>query len=249
MRRHDAAAGAHQLPIYAQPPIEEIIEEARATAGCSSSSTTRTARTRAISSSRRRWRRRDAINFMAKHGRGLICLALTADRVRAAAAAADERSTTPRATRPPSPSRSRRREGVTTGISAHDRAHTVAVAIDPTKGPNDIVTPGHVFPLMARDGGVLVRTGHTEAAVDIARLAGPQPLGRDLRDHERRRHHGARCRISSPSRSSTGSRSAPSPISSPIAAAPRIVAPGAGRQAGACHRRQLAAACLCLDGR
>jgi 3,4-dihydroxy 2-butanone 4-phosphate synthase/GTP cyclohydrolase II len=66
---------------------------------------------------------------------------------------------------------------VTTGISAPDRARTVSVAIDPTKGPNDIVTPGHIFPLMARDGGVLVRTGHTEAAVDIARLAGLNPSG------------------------------------------------------------------------
>jgi 3,4-dihydroxy 2-butanone 4-phosphate synthase/GTP cyclohydrolase II len=66
---------------------------------------------------------------------------------------------------------------VTTGISAPDRARTVAVAIDPTKGPQDIVTPGHIFPLMARDGGVLVRTGHTEAAVDVARLAGLNPSG------------------------------------------------------------------------
>ena len=69
------------------------------------------------------------------------------------------------------------REGVTTGISAPDRARTIAVAIDAGKGPQDIVTPGHVFPLMARDGGVLVRTGHTEAAVDIARLAGLNPSG------------------------------------------------------------------------
>src|SRR6202030_445048 len=69
------------------------------------------------------------------------------------------------------------REGVTTGISAPDRARTVATAIDPTKGHEDLVTPGHIFPLMARDGGVLVRTGHTEAAVDIARLAGLNPSG------------------------------------------------------------------------
>ncbi|MGH8869371.1 MAG: 3,4-dihydroxy-2-butanone-4-phosphate synthase, partial [Actinomycetes bacterium] len=69
------------------------------------------------------------------------------------------------------------RHGVTTGISAHDRAHTISVAIDPTKGPDDIVMPGHVFPLVARHGGVLVRTGHTEAAVDIARLAGLYPAG------------------------------------------------------------------------
>jgi 3,4-dihydroxy 2-butanone 4-phosphate synthase/GTP cyclohydrolase II len=69
------------------------------------------------------------------------------------------------------------REGVTTGISAHDRARTVAVAIDPRSGPQDIATPGHIFPLRARDGGVLVRAGHTEAAVDIARLAGLNPSG------------------------------------------------------------------------
>jgi 3,4-dihydroxy 2-butanone 4-phosphate synthase/GTP cyclohydrolase II len=69
------------------------------------------------------------------------------------------------------------REGISTGISAHDRAHTVSVAIDPTKGQNDIVSPGHVFPLVAKDGGVLVRAGHTEAAVDIARLAGLYPAG------------------------------------------------------------------------
>ncbi|HMO43015.1 MAG TPA: 3,4-dihydroxy-2-butanone-4-phosphate synthase, partial [Phenylobacterium sp.] len=69
------------------------------------------------------------------------------------------------------------REGVTTGISAHDRAHTIAVAVDPTKGPDDIVAPGHVFPLVAKAGGVLVRAGHTEAAVDISRLAGLNPAG------------------------------------------------------------------------
>src|SRR6202012_5387869 len=69
------------------------------------------------------------------------------------------------------------REGVTTGISAHDRAHTIAVAVDPTKGVDDIVSPGHVFPLVAQDGGVLVRAGHTEAAVDISRLAGLDPSG------------------------------------------------------------------------
>src|SRR3546814_3304672 len=69
------------------------------------------------------------------------------------------------------------REGITTGISAPDRARTVATAIDPTKGAEDITTPGHIFPLMARDGGVLVRTGHTEAAVDLARLAGLHPAG------------------------------------------------------------------------
>jgi 3,4-dihydroxy 2-butanone 4-phosphate synthase/GTP cyclohydrolase II len=69
------------------------------------------------------------------------------------------------------------KEGISTGISAHDRAHTISVAIDPTKGPNDIVSPGHVFPLVARGGGALVRAGHTEASVDIARLAGLYPAG------------------------------------------------------------------------
>jgi 3,4-dihydroxy 2-butanone 4-phosphate synthase / GTP cyclohydrolase II len=69
------------------------------------------------------------------------------------------------------------KEGVTTGISAHDRSHTIAVAVDPTKGPDDIVSPGHIFPLVAKDGGVLVRAGHTEAAVDISRMAGLNPAG------------------------------------------------------------------------
>jgi 3,4-dihydroxy 2-butanone 4-phosphate synthase/GTP cyclohydrolase II len=118
----------------------------------------------------------DVINFMAKHGRGLICLALPRARV--------EQLNLPLM---PQQNASRlrtaftvsieARDGVTTGISAPDRARTIAVAIDPTKGPGDIVTPGHIFPLMARDGGVLVRTGHTEAAVDIARLAGLYPAG------------------------------------------------------------------------
>ena len=116
----------------------------------------------------------DAINFMAKHGRGLICLALTRERV--------ERLGLPLM---PQTHASRlqtaftvsieAREGVTTGISAPDRAHTVAVAIDPAKGADAISTPGHVFPLAARDGGVLVRAGHTEAAIDVARLASLNP--------------------------------------------------------------------------
>ena len=118
----------------------------------------------------------DAINFMATHGRGLICLALPGARIDALGLPLM------------SPRNSSRhetaftmsieaREGVTTGISAHDRARTVAVAIDPTTGPADIASPGHVFPLRAREGGVLVRAGHTEAAVDIARLAGLNPSG------------------------------------------------------------------------
>ncbi|WBU54346.1 3,4-dihydroxy-2-butanone-4-phosphate synthase [Paracoccus sp. SCSIO 75233] len=118
----------------------------------------------------------DAINFMATHGRGLICLSLPKSRIDALGLTLM------------SPKNSSRhetaftasieaREGVTTGISAHDRARTIAVAIDPTKGATDIATPGHVFPLRARDGGVLVRAGHTEAAVDVARLAGLNPSG------------------------------------------------------------------------
>ena len=117
-----------------------------------------------------------AINFMAKHGRGLICLSLTRERV------ADL------GLQPMSPRNRTRhataftvsieaREGVTTGISAADRARTVAVAIDPKAAAEDIVTPGHVFPLSAQPGGVLVRAGHTEAAVDISRLAGLNPSG------------------------------------------------------------------------
>jgi len=116
------------------------------------------------------------INFMARHARGLICLSIASERAR-------------QLRLPPMSSDNQSghgtaftvsieaREGVTTGISAHDRAHTIAVAIDLTKGPDDIVSPGHVFPLVARDGGVLVRAGHTEAAVDISRLAGLNPAG------------------------------------------------------------------------
>ncbi|WP_430464742.1 3,4-dihydroxy-2-butanone-4-phosphate synthase [Tabrizicola sp.] len=117
-----------------------------------------------------------AVNFMATHGRGLICLAMPAARIEALGLPLM------------SPKNSSRhetaftlsieaREGVSTGISAADRARTVSVAIDPTKGAADIATPGHVFPLRARDGGVLVRAGHTEAAVDVSRLAGLNPSG------------------------------------------------------------------------
>jgi 3,4-dihydroxy 2-butanone 4-phosphate synthase / GTP cyclohydrolase II len=115
-----------------------------------------------------------AVNFMAKHGRGLICLALTPERTRALGL------------EPMTPRNQTRmgtaftvsieaREGVSTGISAHDRAHTIAVAIDASKGAGDIASPGHVFPLTAREGGVLLRAGHTEASVDIARQAGLNP--------------------------------------------------------------------------
>jgi 3,4-dihydroxy 2-butanone 4-phosphate synthase / GTP cyclohydrolase II len=116
------------------------------------------------------------VNFMATHGRGLICLTLTEARIDALGLTLM------------SPKNSSRhetafttsieaRDGVSTGISAADRALTVAVAIDPAKGPQDIATPGHVFPLRARNGGVLVRAGHTEAAVDVSRLAGLDPSG------------------------------------------------------------------------
>src|SRR5918994_7072284 len=118
----------------------------------------------------------DAVNFMARHGRGLICLALTKDR-------ADRLGLEPMART----NRSRNetaftvsieaREGISTGISAADRARTIAVAIEAANGPDALVSPGHVFPLVARPGGVLVRAGHTEAAVDVARLAGLNPSG------------------------------------------------------------------------
>ncbi len=118
----------------------------------------------------------EAINFMATHGRGLICLSLTSERIDALGLPQMASGNSSRYDTPFTVS-IEAREGVTTGISAHDRARTVAVAIDPTKGPADIAMPGHVFPLRAREGGVLVRAGHTEAAVDIARLAGLNPAG------------------------------------------------------------------------
>ncbi len=118
----------------------------------------------------------DAINFMAKHGRGLICLAMTPGRVddlQLPLMASNNKSRHETAFTVSIEAR----EGVSTGISASDRARTIAVAIDPTKGADDIVSPGHVFPLVAREGGVLVRAGHTEAAVDLSRLAGLNPSG------------------------------------------------------------------------
>ena len=118
----------------------------------------------------------DAINFMAKYGRGLICLALTKARVDQLGLDLMSRNNGTRHETAFTVS-IEAREGVTTGISAADRARTVAVAIDTSKGREEIVTPGHVFPLVAREGGVLVRTGHTEAAVDVARLAGLNPSG------------------------------------------------------------------------
>ncbi len=118
----------------------------------------------------------EAINFMAMHGRGLVCLALTGARVDELGLSMMARENLSRHNTAFTVS-IEAREGVTTGISAADRARTIAVAIDPTKGRDDIATPGHVFPVRARDGGVLIRAGHTEAAVDIARLAGFAPAG------------------------------------------------------------------------
>ena len=120
--------------------------------------------------------RAEDINFMARYGRGLICLALTPDRC-------DELGLDLMAAKNESPFETaftvsiEAREGVTTGISAADRAHTIQVAIDPETRPHDLVQPGHIFPLKARGGGVLERTGQTEAAVDLARLAGLTPAG------------------------------------------------------------------------
>ncbi len=118
----------------------------------------------------------DAINFMVKHGRGLVCLSMTPERLMDLEVPLEV-----------SDNSSRRetafcvsidaRTGTSTGVSAADRAHTVKVAIDPNTKPKDLARPGHVFPLRARPGGVLVRAGHTEAAVDLARMAGLEPAG------------------------------------------------------------------------
>ena len=118
----------------------------------------------------------DAINFMARHARGLICLAMTRARVESLGLPLMSQSNGTRHQTAFTVS-IEAREGVSTGISAADRARTVAVAINPEMGRRDIVTPGHVFPLAAREGGVLVRAGHTEASVDFARLAGLNPAG------------------------------------------------------------------------
>ena len=118
----------------------------------------------------------EAINFMAKEARGLICLALTAERC-------EQLGLNLMAAKNEAPLQTaftvtiEAAGGVTTGISAHDRAHTIQVAIDPSSGPHDLVSPGHMFPLQAKDGGVLERAGHTEASVDLARLAGLNPAG------------------------------------------------------------------------
>jgi 3,4-dihydroxy 2-butanone 4-phosphate synthase/GTP cyclohydrolase II len=118
----------------------------------------------------------EAINFMAKHGRGLVCLAMTEERLehlRIGPMTSENTSQYGTAFCEAIDAR----EGVTTGISAHDRAHTIKVAIDPATRPSDLARPGHMFPLRARKGGVLVRAGQTEASVDLARLAGMVPAG------------------------------------------------------------------------
>ena len=116
----------------------------------------------------------EAINFMATYGRGLICVTLTGERIDALGLPMMASNNSSRHETAFTVS-IEAKEGVSTGISAHDRARTVAVAIDPSKTAEDIATPGHIFPLRARDGGVLVRAGHTEAGVDVARLAGLMP--------------------------------------------------------------------------
>lgn len=122
------------------------------------------------------WATPDAVNFMALYGRGLICLAMTSDRITELGLSLMSTNNSSRHETAFTTS-IEAREGVTTGISAADRARTIAVAVDASKGASDIATPGHVFPLRARNGGVLVRAGHTEAAVDVSRLAGLNPAG------------------------------------------------------------------------
>lgn len=118
----------------------------------------------------------EAVNFMARFGRGLICLSMTQER--AHSLQLDMMTRNNRESMQTAFTVSiEAKEGVTTGISAHDRSRTIGVAIDPTKDHADIVTPGHIFPLIAKEGGTLVRAGHTEAAVDISRMAGLYPAG------------------------------------------------------------------------
>ncbi len=133
----------------------------------------------------------EAINFMAKYGRGLVCLAMTDERLdylRLGQMSAENTSNFGTAFTESIDAK----DGVSTGISAYDRAQTIQVAINPATRPNDLARPGHVFPLRARKGGVLVRAGQTEASVDLARMAGHGSRRSHLRDYERRWNHGAR---------------------------------------------------------
>ena len=131
----------------------------------------------------------EAINFMARYGRGLICLTLTeehADKLRLMPMVRDNRSRFGTAFTVSIEAK----QGVTTGISAADRATTILAAVAEDAKPEDLVSPGHIFPIRAKKGGVLVRTGQTEGSVDLARLAGLKPCRRHLRDHEGRRNDG-----------------------------------------------------------
>ena len=145
----------------------------------------------------------EAINFMARHGRGLICLAMTPERLDQLEIPLEVSDNSSRRDTAMCVSIDAR-DRTTTGISAADRAETVRVALDAATTPRDLSRPGHVFPLRARSGGVLVRSGHTEAAVDLARIAGLDAGGRHLRNHERRRHDGARAGARRSSPASTG---------------------------------------------
>ena len=152
----------------------------------------------------------EKINFLAKHGRGLICMPIT----EAHAARLGLRpmvSRTARATAPISPSRSRPPRASPPASRRTTARSTVRVASAQAATAEDIVQPGHVFPLIAQHGGVLVRAGHTEACCDLARLAGLDARRGAVRDHARRRHHGAAARPARSSPPSTSSRSAPSP--------------------------------------
>ncbi len=132
-----------------------------------------------------------AINFMAAHGRGLICMPIVGERLDQLKIPAMVSENTSAFETAFAVSVEAKRE-VSTGISAHDRAVTIKTILDPNTRPEDLARPGHTFPLRAREGGVLTRAGQTEAAVDLARLAGLYPAGRDLRDHEPGRQHGPR---------------------------------------------------------
>ncbi len=146
----------------------------------------------------------DAINFMAAHGRGLICLAMTGERLDQLDIPLMVSQNTARFDTAFCVS-IEAKHGTSTGISAGDRAATVLAAIDPETRPSDLARPGHMFPLRARDGGVLVRAGQTEATIDLTRAAGAVPGRRDLRDHESPTGPWRACRSSRSSRSGTSS--------------------------------------------
>ena len=172
------------------------------------------------------------VNFMAMHGRGLICVPLTAERLK--------ELDIPMMTTDNTESMSTAftvsvdAVGVHTGISAAERAMTIRALVDPATKPSDLRRPGHIFPLRAKEGGVLRRAGHTEAAVDLARLAGLQPGRSRLRDHERRRDHGP-CApahgVCQEARAQDHHHRRPDPLSPPPREAGRT-----GRRSGAPHQ-------------